>query len=550
MDFEQLLPRIKGLRIWNWEIGEKEILFEASIRSKSSRCPLCSVKSVNLHSSYARTVADLPWAGRSVRIRLTVRKFFCRNSKCRRDIFSERLGPGLEPYQRRTGRLRDVMIQLCQEIGGEGGARMAEVLGIPVSADTLIRIVMSQPEPCDASEVKILGVDDWAFRKGHDYGTILVDLERNCPIDLLPERSAESFETWLKQHPEVEVISRDRASCYSKGGRNGAPQAVQVADRWHLLKNLGDTTQRLLAKYPQQLKAATDQAFNENHTHANLETREGPIQAIPSEPVALKPGESVVDTAPKSDLRRRLTFVEVKKMQARGLGIKATARELGISRTTVRKYRAVDNFPERARPVFTKRKTDPFIGYLLKRWNQGERNGNTLWREIKALGFDGTASCVYRVICNFSGYADGKRKSPKSLRRVRTLSARQAARIFSCPQTELKEKEQVFCDTIVAKATQLEVAHPLILRFVQMVREGRGNELDNWLCETEKSGVNDLHNFSKSLRSDYEAVKAALVLPWSNGQVEGQVNRLKTIKRSMYGRSRFELLKRRFIRPP
>jgi transposase len=419
-------------------------------------------------------------------------------------------------------------------------------MAIPVSPDTLIRLLLKCPVLENQKTVRVLGVDDWAFRKGNDYGTILVDLERNCPVDLLPDRSAESFEQWLKAHPGVEVISRDRASCYSKGGKDGAPKAVQVADRWHLLKNLGDATQRLLAKFPSQLKVATDQAFNGGADDSS------PISMGKQEFPRESNTEPVTTAQPRTEVmsRSELLFRDIKRLQSEGKGVKATARELGISRTTIRKYRAVDEFPQRARPTSSKRKADPYKGHLLKSWKDGERNGSVLFKEIVDLGFDGSPSSVYRVISEFPGYADDKPKRKGSRRKVAMLSPRKAAKIFCREQKELSEKESLFCDVLVGEESKLKIAQTLILEFSDMVRNGRNELFTCWLDKASACSISDLEQFSKSLKSDYDAVLAALTLPWSSGQVEGQVNRLKTIKRSMYGRSRFALLKKRVLRPP
>lgn len=465
---------------------------------------------------------------------MIARRFFCQNEKCERKLFNERFDEVLAPYQRRTHRLNESLIDISQAAGGEGGARLAKKLGMIISPDTLIRLILKNASSSDPPSVRILGVDDWAFRKGHDYGTILVDLERKCPVDLLPDRSADSFERWLKGHPGVEVISRDRASCYSKGGKDGAPNAIQVADRWHLLKNLGDTAQKLFAKYPKQIKAATNQSFNEAAAEP------------PHDSIALEKMPNI-QSEPQPKSRRELIFDDVKLMQAEGLSNRAIAKELGISRTTVRKYSFLSELPPKAIPLNTHSKASPFKDYLLQRWREGERNGKVLCQEIKVQGFEGSPSSVYRILSKFAGYAEDKKRRPPAQKKVASLSPRKVAKLFSRDETDLKETELKFCKELKSLEPEIRIAHSLIQDFSKMIKERLHGSFEGWLIKAQDSGLSDFEGFAKGLRSDYDAVYSALSLPWSNGQVEGQVNRLKTIKRTMYGRSRFELLKKRVL---
>lgn len=229
-----LIP--KGLRTEQLSIERGSVTISVASVEPSARCPVCGRPSRRVHSRYVRKLADLPWHGAPVILRARVRRFFCDVASCGRGIFCERL-PEIAPRARNTGRLEKALLAIVLELGGRAGARLAEELGLLVGRDALLSRVKNAI-PTDAGKVRVLGVDDFAFRKGHTYGTVLVDLERRKVVDLLPERSQESLVAWLRKHPEIRVATRDRSNIYREGLAKGAPGAVQVTDRWHLLHNL------------------------------------------------------------------------------------------------------------------------------------------------------------------------------------------------------------------------------------------------------------------------------------------------------------------------
>lgn len=224
-----------------------EVVLHLACRRSSAACPLCQQPSERVHGHYGRTVADLPCAGRRVILALTVRKFVCSTPTCSRQIFTERLPELVQSYARMTNRLRETLLALGLATSAEVSERLAPWLGMPISAPTLLRLlrVVICPPP---QSVRILGVDDWAWKKGQTYGTILVDLEKRCPIELLADRKEATLTAWLLTHPEIEVISRDRGGEYAAAGRRGAPQAQQIADKFHILKNLREGLKELMAR--------------------------------------------------------------------------------------------------------------------------------------------------------------------------------------------------------------------------------------------------------------------------------------------------------------
>jgi len=228
----ELLPDKAAVDIQSLIKHENSFLLELVSNRRGSPCPECNEFSSKIHSYYPRNFQDLPWAGYVVRINWKVRKFYCKNEGCLRKVFCERLGAVAAPYGRRTQRLNQYLNEIGFALGGNGGSKLASFIGMPISSSTMLRIIYNVEQDRDVTTPRVLGIDDWAFRKGKNYGTILVDLEKRKPIDLLPDREMETVKKWLEAHPGIELISRDRASCYSQAAELGAPQAIQVADRW------------------------------------------------------------------------------------------------------------------------------------------------------------------------------------------------------------------------------------------------------------------------------------------------------------------------------
>ena len=246
-------PTLPGFSIEAVNYIDDKYVVVARAITATAECPGCQEQSSAVHSRYERIPHDLPSCGSVVRLCLQVRRFFCRNEACLRQIFCERLPQLIKKYARRTQRLAASLTILAFALGGKEGQRVVSKIGMPASGDTLLRLIRKQPD-AQLPEPRVIGVDDWALRKGHTYGTLLCDLEQGAVIDLLSDREAETLAKWLKAHPTVEIVTRDRSKAYAAGVTEGAPDAIQIADRWHLANNLVDAIESTLAQHPNRLQ--------------------------------------------------------------------------------------------------------------------------------------------------------------------------------------------------------------------------------------------------------------------------------------------------------
>jgi transposase len=483
-------------------------------------------------------------------LQLRVRKWFCGNRACPRRIFTERLPTIAAPWARRTLRLAQRLVALGVALGGKAGVRLGHAWDVRGSRNTLLRLLRRQPEP-EAPPPRVLGVDDWALRKGHTYGTILVDLERRQPIALLPDRTAAPVAQWLREHPGVEVIARDRASAYAEGAKQGAPQAIQVADRFHLVQNLAEALEEVFTTQLQALNAV-----NATQHPQPVPLPDGTL-AVPVPPPPTPPRAQ--QQAAQRAAQRQARYDEVWRLHRQGWPVTAIASQVGCSPRTIERYLHLPTWPApQHRRHYGRSVLNPYKDMLLARWNAGCRTAIQLFRELQAQGYPGS---YRRVTAYVSRIRQAQGLPPRRQGRRQTLpvvaepmsqplTPRRATWLVLRREAQRTEAETQQLTQLRTQSTEVAEAIDLAQDFAALVRQRQPGQLDPWLQRATSSTLNALRRFAKGLSEDYEAIKAGVTVPWSTGPVEGHINRLKMLKRQMFGRAHLDLLGHRFLRAP
>lgn len=513
--------------------------------------------STRVHGRYLRQPMDLPWRGHPVRLTLTVRRFRCDNSECERTTFAEDCGKSLPRYARRTLGANHELLSAALIAGAEAGSRLAAKHRLPVSADTLLRLQRRSPASVVPTP-RILGVDDLALRRRQTYATIFVDLETRRPVDLVEGRDAETLVNWLKAHPGVEVISRDRAEGYAEGARVGAPNAVQVADRFHLVQNASTALDGMLRGRRLNVGEEVDQnEVGQPELARSADSKPEP-EVVPTATQGVTPAERSTPTKPLSPTkqfmaqRREARVARWEKVNALakvGMSPRGIARQVGISRKTVRHLLGTPEPPrnqvKRLRPGGLKSPTlQPYLPYLQDRWQAGCTNVAQLFREIVERGYPGSRSLLSQALQPWRGPKVPRGERRKVRRMTRRLSMRW---IYLRPPEQLKPEERALLDKLLAHDEALALGHGLVQRFRQIVSKRDLVGLDQWLEEAKASNLPTFVGLANGIEADRAAVDAAFKLPWSNGPVEGHINRVKLIKRQGYGRAKLDLLRIRML---
>lgn len=495
------------------------VVLSVRVRAATARCGRCRQRSGRVHGRYQRRLRDVAVAGTALLLQLQVRRFRCDNGGCPARTFAEQVVGLTTPHARLTVGLRSLLTQIGLALAGRAGSRLASLIGTAASRDTLLRLVKALPDPPKAP-IRVLGVDDFAFRRGRQYGTVLIDMASHRPVEMFDGRDGDSLAAWLRQHPEVEVICRDRAGGYGEGARLGAPDAVQVADRFHLWQNLGQAVEKTVNAFRSRLVAPA------------------PPPADDTMPAQVQPLSEL-----KIVTRLREHHAAVHELAAQGLTKSAIGRKLGLHHATVRKYLNATSAAELT-AVSEQRAhlVDDYVAYLHQRWNEGQRNATQLFREIKQQGYPGGELAVQRYLRRFRrgrGHAPDPGPKPPSVRQVTSW-------IMTHPD-HLDPRDMIKLRDVRSRDSDLNRLVKHVRGFAVMMTGRHGDRLEEWITAVEHDTLTPLAGFARNLRRDLDAVRNGLTLEHSSGPVEGNINRLKMIKRQMFGRAGLDLLRKRVL---
>ncbi len=539
------LPKFRIISI---EHKNGKIMIFASVKSKRSQCPICGHFSTTVHDYYHRKLSDLPAFQNTTTLDLMTRKFKCKNLKCDRKVFSEQTSH-INRYSRKTLRASKVLDSLSIELTGKLGSTLSKQLFLPVSTSTITRIAHKQQLP-EIKQPVVLGIDDWAFRKGISYGTVLVDMETSTPIELLQSRDSGDLKLFLQKYPLVKIVTRDRASSYSSAVDEVCPDAIQVADRFHLLVNLSDALDKYF-KSSRSLVKATIQKKTEEMSRVDknisIETTADDPKTDDSNSVM-----EVQDFERVNFDQRIEKFNKVKELQKDNVGIKKIAKIVGITRITVRSYFVQDTLSPRNSSRSTN--IDSYSKLIQLRLSTEGYKVKDILEEIISQGFDGGRTQAYYHINRIKTLCHKAGKNAKELQQtpilfIKPLSTRKLAKFIDVNIKDISDTdERSYMRMLIENISDFRVVRRLVQIFKRMLKNGCGN-IKRWIeyIRGSKIALAGLKNFANGLLRDIKAVENAIHLPWSNGPVEGHVNRIKSIKRQMYGRASFELLRRKII---
>jgi len=500
-------------------------------------CPDCGHRSRNRHGGSNRSLQDLPVQGKAVTVKLLLSRWRCAHESCARRTFTDRLPAVASPYARRTTRVTEIVGALGHSAGGRPGERLMQRLGMPVSDDTILRQVKGDATAARrSSELRVVGIDDWSWRRATSYGTIIVDLERRSVVDILEDRSVVTAARWLRDHPSVGIVSRDRCGLYAQAAREGAPQAKQVADRFHLVQNL---------------RAAIEEQMSFCGRASG--------RAILSD-------DAIIDAAAQRR-RARLAhrqsrqeiFERVHAFRQDGLSYTEIARRTGYGRRSIAKWLKFKTPPDRRRATLSPTSPWYFENFLAQCWKDGNRIGRHLFHDVKQRGYTGSFAHLERLLgawrrrerqqANDAPHTALRLEPVRDPETGHAISPVIAAALCVKPRGLLSERQIRKVDALKQGSGAFVVMRRLAMRFHGILRSKKTAALDAWIDDAIDSGLIPIMTFARVLRRDIDAVNNAIELPWSNGQAEGQINRLKTLKRAMYGRAGPELLRARMLPP-
>jgi transposase len=524
-------PHLADLHIDRVEDLRSGVLITARSRAAEAICHLCGARSGRAHSRYRRRLHDLAAGGRAVTIDLEVGRFFCGNPACKLRTFAEQVPAVALRYQRRTPLLGSLLEAVALALAGRAGARLALALGVTISRVTLIRLIRALPDPA-IGPVTVLGVDDFAKRRGHSYATILINMDTHRPIDVLEDRRAATLAGWLKEHPGVQVICRDRAGAYAEGSREGAPDAIQVADRFHLWQNLCDAVEKTVISCRADLREPAPQGCGREPA--------GTGSGAPAGMTGPAAGQGLGDG--RLAVRARERHAAVHDLVALGKTHSQICKILGLSPKTVRKFmHAATAEQVTTGPSPRSSSLDRFAPYLQQRWDEGCTDAAQLHTEIQARGYRGSERSVRRRLQPLRAALPAQVIPPPP------LTVREVTRWITSHPDHLTEEEKGRLGRVTGRSAQLTAAAGHVTAFAEMMTGRHGDRLPGWITAVDASDLPHLHSFASGVRRDQAAVTNGLTLDYSSGAVEGNVCRIKALKRQMFGRASLDLLRKRIL---
>lgn len=524
-----------GVKVLGITLQDEENWVVSAAAKPVGICLDCGTQSRHRHGWHNRRLQDLPVQGQVVKIELALNRWQCRHRKCGRRTFTDRLPEIASPYMRRTQRMAEIVGLVGHKMGGRPGEHLMLRLGMPVSDDTILRqLKRDNPVSTQKDIIRVVGIDDWSWRHSSRYGTIMVDLERHSVVDVLEDRSVESAKSWLQERPTIQVVSRDRCGLYAQAAREGAPQARQVADRFHLVQNLREAIKEQMSVYG----------------HANVR----PILS-----------EDAIASARSQQRRARLAhrqsrqeiFDTFQALRQQGLTYSEIARRTGYERRSIANW-LTSNAP-RDRNRATLNPTSPlyFETFLAERWRNGNRIGRHLFYDIKNRGYTGSRSNLERLLKMWREVENIQSDEPPPETDVsepvrdpdtgHMISSVVAAALCIKPRGLLTDRQARKVNALKQGSRVFAIMRGLAMRFNGILRSRSPDALDEWIDDAIDTELTAIMRFASVLRRDIDAVKNAIELPWSNGQAEGQINRLKMLKRAMYGRAGPQLMRARML---
>ncbi len=545
MEVKPALALPKGLEVTAIEMIDDVLTITAVSIQMFPCCPFCHTKATRVHSRYTRTLADLPCSGQQVRFLVQVRKCFCDMPDCMRKIFAERLTPFVEPWARVTQRLCQIVQIIGLATGGRLGGRVTDRLGIQTSRHTILRRIMALP-PEPVGQVTQIGIDDFSFRRGHTFGTIVVDLQTHKTLDLLPDRTADTSAAWMAAHPEIELVSRDRGGDYAAAARKSAPQATQTADRFHMFKNLTEVVELALARCRAEIRKKAEAAAQEVSQDVQKALGES-VQTFPTE--TWKPTPNACQERARLTRREQRSdqYQQVLELHTQGFVQAEIAHRTGVSQRTIRRWLKAETFPEMGRRRKRPSSFDRYGPYVLKRWEEGCHNGLHLLQEVKDLGYTGSYTSFGRFLMPLRERQENIRNAQAPQTPLQDFSAKEVVWLIVRAPTDLDEKGKKTLAALCQASETARIIYQLVQEFRHMLHHREGAKLDDWLSKVRASQIRELQSFVAGVERDKAAVVAGLTLPQNNGLVEGKVNTLKLIKRMGYGRAAFPLLRQRVL---